>query len=68
VPSADAKSSPRPQLTSIVVVGGIIFILGGILQTAGQNKETILAGRFFAGVGIGNLALLAPLYQSEIGG
>lgn len=26
----------------------------------------ILAGRFFAGFGIGMLALLAPLYQSEI--
>ncbi|WWC66114.1 uncharacterized protein I206_100014 [Kwoniella pini CBS 10737] len=50
---------------AITVAGGV-FILGGILQTATQNKETMFAGRFFAGIGIGMLGVLAPLYQSEI--
>ena len=45
----------------------LIFIMGGIMQTACQNKETMLAGRFFAGMGIGSLGVLVPLYQSEIG-
>ncbi|WVF70918.1 hypothetical protein IAT40_005713 [Kwoniella sp. CBS 6097] len=50
---------------AITAAGGV-FIVGGILQTACQNKETMMAGRFFAGIGIGMLGLLAPLYQSEI--
>lgn len=45
---------------SLVVVAGVIFIIGGILQTAAQNKEMMLAGRFFAGMGIGFLGVLAP--------
>ncbi|KAJ1043077.1 hypothetical protein NDA14_006275 [Ustilago hordei] len=49
-----------------IMVGAIIFILGGILQTAAANQGMMMAGRFFAGVGIGMLSLLAPLYQSEI--
>ncbi|KAK8850309.1 hypothetical protein IAR55_004226 [Kwoniella newhampshirensis] len=49
-----------------ITVAGVVFLLGGILQTAAMNKQTMLAGRFFAGVGIGMLGLLAPLYQSEI--
>lgn len=35
-------------------------------QTAAQNGEMMLAGRFFAGLAIGQLSFLAPLYQSEI--
>ncbi|WWC86547.1 uncharacterized protein L201_001424 [Kwoniella dendrophila CBS 6074] len=50
---------------AITVAGGV-FIIGGILQTAAMNKETVFAGRFFAGLGIGMLGVLAPLYQSEI--
>ncbi|ODN86318.1 glucose transporter [Cryptococcus wingfieldii CBS 7118] len=49
-----------------ITVAGVVFIVGGVLQTAAQNKETMFAGRFFAGIGIGMLGLLAPLYQSEI--
>ena len=49
-----------------IFVGAIIFLLGGILQTAASNREMMLAGRFFAGLSIGMLSLLAPLYQSEI--
>ncbi|TKY90292.1 hypothetical protein EX895_000290 [Sporisorium graminicola] len=49
-----------------IMVGAIVFIVGGVLQTAAQNQAMMMAGRFFAGVGIGMLSLLAPLYQSEI--
>lgn len=51
---------------SAIMVGAIIFLLGGVLQTAAQNAGMMMAGRFFAGVGIGMLSMLAPLYQSEI--
>ena len=39
---------------------------GGALQTGAQNMDMMLAGRFFAGFGVGILADLAPLYQAEI--
>jgi predicted MFS family arabinose efflux permease len=40
----------------VVTIGAVIFLLGGVLQTATPNKEMMLAGRFFAGMGIGALA------------
>ncbi|WVQ96917.1 hypothetical protein IAU59_004025 [Kwoniella sp. CBS 9459] len=49
-----------------ISVAGAIFIVGGIMQTACQNRETMLAGRFFSGLGIGQLGVLCPMYQSEI--
>ncbi|KAG8982637.1 hypothetical protein FRB94_003367 [Tulasnella sp. JGI-2019a] len=49
-----------------ILVGAIVFLLGGTLQTAAQNKGMMLAGRFFAGFAVGMLSQLAPLYQSEI--
>lgn len=38
-----------------MTVAAITFLVGGILQTAAQNKEMMMAGRFFAGMGIGQL-------------
>ncbi|KAF8758583.1 General substrate transporter [Rhizoctonia solani] len=49
-----------------IVVGCIIFIIGGCLQTAAVNLGMMMAGRFLAGWGVGQLAHLAPLFQSEI--
>lgn len=49
-----------------ITVGAVTFLLGGALQTGARNKEFMMAGRFFAGMSIGQLALLVPLYQSEI--
>ncbi|EKD05555.1 glucose transporter [Trichosporon asahii var. asahii CBS 8904] len=49
-----------------ITVGAVTFLLGGALQTGATNKEFMMAGRFFAGMSIGQLALLVPLYQSEI--
>ncbi|SPO47847.1 uncharacterized protein PSANT_05535 [Moesziomyces antarcticus] len=36
-----------------IMVGSIVFIFGGVLQTAAANQGMMMAGRFFAGVGIG---------------
>ena len=40
---------------SVVTLGAATFLLGGALQTGAQNKEMMLAGRFFAGLAIGQL-------------
>ncbi|KAF7593923.1 Plasma membrane low glucose sensor [Aspergillus hancockii] len=42
-----------------------VFILGVVLQTAAVSIPTFLAGRFFAGFGVGLISALVPLYQSE---
>jgi predicted MFS family arabinose efflux permease len=51
---ASAFIVPHPYLRP-VFVGAIIFLLGGVLQTAAVNREMMLAGRFFAGLSIGML-------------
>ena len=42
------------------------FCIGAVLQTAAQNYGMLVAGRTIGGVGVGTLALGAPLYISEI--
>ncbi|KAG5950730.1 hypothetical protein E4U53_004493 [Claviceps sorghi] len=42
-----------------------VFNLGVILQTVSTGIPLFLAGRFFAGMGVGLISALIPLYQSE---
>ncbi|KAK1580611.1 general substrate transporter [Colletotrichum navitas] len=42
-----------------------VFNLGVALQTAAVDIPLFLAGRFFAGFGVGLISALVPLYQSE---
>ncbi|KAJ7195969.1 general substrate transporter [Mycena pura] len=49
-----------------IQLGAAIYIFGGALQTGAQNMDMMLAGRFFAGYGVGIMSDLAPLYQAEI--
>ncbi|KAK7684535.1 hypothetical protein QCA50_012482 [Cerrena zonata] len=49
-----------------IIVGCLVFLLGGGIQTGAQNIHYMYGGRFLAGMGIGMLAMLAPLYQAEI--
>ena len=44
---------------------GIVFNLGVILQTASTRQPMFIAGRFFAGLGVGLISAMVPLYQSE---
>ncbi|KAI0631163.1 general substrate transporter [Trametes polyzona] len=49
-----------------ILSGCLVFLLGGSIQAAAQNIHYMYGGRFLAGMGIGMLAMLAPLYQAEI--
>ncbi|EIN03883.1 general substrate transporter [Punctularia strigosozonata HHB-11173 SS5] len=49
-----------------ILAGCIVFLLGGAIQVSAQNIHYMYGGRFLAGMGIGMLAMLAPLYQAEI--
>jgi SP family sugar:H+ symporter-like MFS transporter len=48
-----------------LILSCMIFNLGVILQTAAMALPLFLAGRFFAGLGVGLLSAVVPLYQSE---
>ncbi|KAL2829046.1 general substrate transporter [Aspergillus pseudoustus] len=56
------KISRRFALTVVVV----IFDIGAIIQTAAQDYGMLVAGRAIGGIGVGTLAMTAPLYISEI--
>jgi len=43
----------------------VVFTLGVILQTAATEIPMFVAGRFFAGYGVGMISATIPLYQSE---
>lgn len=47
-------------------VATAFFVVGAVIQTASQNYDTLVAGRFIGGIGVGTLAMGAPLYISEI--
>jgi MFS family permease len=42
-----------------------VFNLGVILQTASSARAMFIAGRFFAGLGVGLISAMIPMYQSE---
>lgn len=49
-----------------IFVGSLIFLLGGALQTGAQNLSYLYAGRAIAGLGVGDLVMIIPLYQAEL--
>lgn len=48
------------------MTGAIVFLLGGGLQTGAQNLGYLYSGRAVAGLGVGVLVMIVPLYQAEI--
>ena len=48
-----------------LIVSTIVFSLGVVLQTAATAIPLFVAGRFFAGWGVGMISASIPLYQSE---
>ncbi|KAJ1299916.1 hypothetical protein OPQ81_005357 [Rhizoctonia solani] len=49
-----------------IFMGGMIFIIGACFQTAAQTIDWLYAGRAVAGLGVGFLVMIIPVYQSEI--
>ncbi|KAJ5222951.1 uncharacterized protein N7469_009191 [Penicillium citrinum] len=48
-----------------MILNTFVFCFGVILQTAATAIPLFVAGRFFAGLGVGLLSATIPLYQSE---
>lgn len=49
-----------------ILYGSMIFFVGGALQTFASGMPMMLLGRITAGVGVGMLSTIVPIYQSEI--
>ncbi|KAI1323811.1 sugar transporter-domain-containing protein [Xylariaceae sp. FL0255] len=49
-----------------ILYGSIIFFVGGALQTFAANMPMMMLGRIIAGLGVGSLSTIVPVYQSEI--
>jgi len=49
-----------------IFYGSCIFFVGGAMQTFAQNMAMMMAGRVLAGLGVGMLSTIVPVYQSEI--
>lgn len=52
--------------TRTILYGSIIFFIGGALQTFTNGMPVLMLGRFVAGLGVGALSTIVPVYQSEI--
>lgn len=48
-----------------LIIDCMVFNLGVVLQTAATEIPLFVAGRFFAGYGVGLISATVPLYQSE---
>ncbi|CAN8103639.1 unnamed protein product [Discula destructiva] len=49
-----------------ILYGSIIFFIGGALQTLATGMPIMMLGRVIAGLGVGALSTIVPVYQSEI--
>ena len=49
-----------------ILFGSMIFFIGGALQTFANGMPMMILGRIIAGLGVGALSTIVPVYQSEI--
>ncbi|KAH8657058.1 hypothetical protein BGZ60DRAFT_384256 [Tricladium varicosporioides] len=49
-----------------ILYGSMIFFVGGAFQSFANGMTMMLVGRITAGVGVGMLSTIVPVYQSEI--
>lgn len=56
----------RLSRRAAIQVGGLIFIIGAILQCSAQNIAHLCVGRAISGFSIGICSSIVPVYQAEI--
>ena len=49
-----------------IFYGACVFIIGGACQTFATGMPMMMLGRIIAGLGVGALSTIVPVYQSEI--
>jgi MFS family permease len=58
-------TDPLGRRTTLAL-GSVLFIIGGVLQTAAVNHGMLYFSRIFSGFGIGILVEVVPMFQAEI--
>ncbi|KAK6459271.1 uncharacterized protein RJT20DRAFT_14763 [Scheffersomyces xylosifermentans] len=61
-----AKISDKWGRKRTILMGTLIFMVGGTLQTFSVNLYIFAVGRVFSGIGVGILSTMVPSYQCEI--
>lgn len=49
-----------------ILYASVVFFVGGALQASATGIPMMIAGRVIAGLGVGALSTIVPVYQSEI--
>jgi MFS family permease len=49
-----------------ILYGSMVFFIGGAFQTFATSMTLMMVGRIIAGLGVGALSTIVPVYQSEI--
>ena len=49
-----------------IQLGSLIALIGCAIQTAAVNPGMLIAGRAIAGLSVGVLSMIVPMYQAEI--
>lgn len=49
-----------------IFYGSLVFLVGGACQTFANGMPMMMIGRIVAGLGVGALSTIVPVYQSEI--
>ncbi|KAG6818460.1 hypothetical protein H0H93_004798, partial [Arthromyces matolae] len=49
-----------------VILAGMIWVIGSILQCASVNRGMLVVGRIISGISVGFSSAVVPIYQSEI--
>lgn len=49
-----------------ILYGAVVFVIGGAFQTFATGMPMMMLGRIIAGLGVGALSTIVPVYQSEI--
>ena len=61
-----ASFSDRLGRRGTILMACCIFVVGGVIQTAGVVIAMLYVGRYIAGVGVGFLTMIIPIYQAEL--
>ncbi|KAF9456658.1 general substrate transporter [Collybia nuda] len=49
-----------------VILAGLVWVIGSIIQCASVNRGMLVAGRVISGISVGLSSAVVPIYQSEI--
>lgn len=50
-------------LSTAIIIGCVVYLIGGAFQTGAANLNYLWAGRWIAGLGVGFLVMIIPIYQ-----